>query len=90
MYIYPFVHSGSDLTFKRFNIFFIGVVSLTTDKMVLGLAIIMERTTNLSIFSHNLWIFEQCKKSEDNCIVNRMLTSCYSINIETNYRGNIC
>jgi len=48
--------------------------------MVLGLARIMERTTNLSIFSHNLWIFEQCKKSEDNCIANRLFTSCYNIN----------
>ena len=30
--------------------------------MVLGLAEIMERTINLNIFSHNLWILEQCKK----------------------------
>jgi len=30
----------------------------------------MERTTNLIIFSHDLWIFEQCKKLEDNLIAN--------------------
>jgi len=24
----------------------------------------MERTTSLSIFSHNLWIFEQCKNQK--------------------------
>ena len=75
----PFAHSRSDSKFIRFYIFFIRVISLTTDKMVLGLTRIIERTTNLSIFSHNLWIFEQCKKSEDNCIANRLFTSCYKI-----------
>jgi hypothetical protein len=38
--------------------------------MVASLARIMERTTNLIIFSRDLWIFEQCKKLEDNLIVN--------------------
>jgi len=38
--------------------------------MVASLAKIMERTTNLIIFPHDLWIFEQCKKLEDNLITN--------------------
>jgi hypothetical protein len=47
------------------------VISLTTGKMVPGLVTIMEMTTNLSILSHNLWIFKQCIKSEVNVVVNR-------------------
>jgi len=43
--------------------------------MVPGLARIVERTTNLSIVYHNLWICGQCKQSEDNCIANRPITS---------------
>jgi hypothetical protein len=46
------------------------VISLTTGKMVPGLVTIMEMT-NLSILSHNLWIFKQCIKSEVNVVVNR-------------------
>jgi chaperonin GroEL (HSP60 family) len=38
--------------------------------MVASLARILERTANLIIFSHDLWIFEQCKKLEDNLIGN--------------------
>ena len=38
--------------------------------MVVNLATIMQRTANLIIFSHDLWIFEQCQKLEDNLIGN--------------------
>ena len=55
--------------------------------MVTSLARIMERTTYLSIFSHNLWIFGECKKSEDNFIANRSFTSCYNSNILTQIMG---
>jgi hypothetical protein len=34
--------------------------------MVSGIARAIERTTNLKIFSHNLWLFEPCKKLEKN------------------------
>ena len=65
----------------RLYFFFIRVISLTTDKMVTSLARIMERTTYLSIISHTLWIFEECKKSEANFIANRSFTTCYNSNI---------
>ena len=52
-----------------------GYIPYNGKKMVPGLARIMERATSLSIFSHNLWIFEQCKKTEDDCIANRSFTS---------------
>ena len=48
---------------------------------------IMESITYLSIFSHNLWIFGECKQSEDNCIANRSFTSCYNSNILTQIIG---
>ena len=51
----------------RFYVFLIRVIYLTIDKMVPGLAGIM----NLSIFSHNLWTCGQSKQSEDNFIANR-------------------
>jgi hypothetical protein len=92
VYIYniPFPHSRSDSKFIRFYIFFIRVVSLTTDNLVLCPARIMEITTHLSIFSHNLWIFEQCKISEDNCIASKSFTSCYNINSLKQIIGQIC
>jgi hypothetical protein len=54
------------------------VISLTTGKMVPGLVTIMEMTTNLSILSHNLWIFKQCIKSEVNVVVNRQFICLYN------------
>ena len=51
------------------------------------LARIMEMTTYLSIYSHNLWIFGECKQSDDNLIANRSFTSCYNSNILTQIRG---
>ena len=83
-----FAHSRSDSKFIRFYIFLIIFISVTTDKMVPGLAI-MERTTNLSICSHNLWTFGQCKQSVDNFIANRSFTSWYNINILKHIMGKI-
>ena len=57
---------------------FLGVISLRTGKMVPVLARAMETTKNFSI------IFIQFvvpgKKSEDNFIATRKLTTCYNIN----------
>ena len=62
--------------------FFMSYFPYNRKKMVPGLARAMERTTNLSIiFSHNLYISEPCKKSEDNFIAIRKFTSCYNIKI---------
>ena len=55
--------------------------------MVSSLARIMERTTYLSIFSHNFWILGECKNSEDNLRANRSFTSCYNSNILTQIMG---
>ena len=65
------------------------VISLTTGKMVPGLVTIMEMTTNLSILSHNLWIFKQCIKSEVNVVVNRQFICLYNINSLKQIMGEI-
>ena len=56
--------------------------------MVPGIAII-ERTTKLSICSHNLWTCGQCKQPEDNCIANRSFISWYNINSLKQIMGEI-
>jgi hypothetical protein len=72
-----------------FIYFFMRVISLTTGKMVPGLVTIMEMTTNLSILSHNLWIFKQCIKSEVNVVVNRQFICLYNINSLKQIMGEI-
>ena len=62
----------------RFYVFLIRVIYLTIDKMVPGLAGIMNLSIfshNLSIFSHNLWKCGQSKQSDDNFIGNKSFTS---------------
>ena len=46
----------------------------------------MERTTNLDIFCSYL---ERCTTSEDNCIANRKLTTCYNINMFRQIMGKL-
>jgi hypothetical protein len=55
---------------NNFITFYASYFPYATGNMVVNLATIMQRTANLIIFSHDLWIFEQCQKLEDNLIGN--------------------
>ena len=68
----PFVHSQFVSKFIRFDVF-IRVISLMAGKW----NHFHTRAKNPNIISHNLQIFEPCKKSDNNIIAYRKFTTCY-------------
>jgi hypothetical protein len=79
---WPLTHSLIDSKIKRFYIyFFIGIISLTTVKIVTVPCKSSLKMSKIVEFAYNFLTFEPCKKSEDSFIAKRKFTSCYNIKI---------
>ena len=66
---------------------FIGVISLTTGKMV---PLLVKRNGNDKEIAYNLHIFEPCKNSHDNFLAAKTVTGYYNIKQILQIMGGIC